>query len=96
MNLNWIVISFLPESVRWLVVKGKYEEAREGFEEAAKMNKKEIPAEWLIIPENEKEREAGGSPSNRKSALGTLWEILKTPCLLKRLLIMSSAWYLYI
>jgi len=94
--MNLIFVSFLPESVRWLVVKGRYAEAREGFEEAARMNNKEIPAEWLILPENEKEKEAGdgAKTNNSSSALGTLWEILKTPCLLKRLLILCTVWYL--
>lgn len=48
-NHLYFLISFLPESVRWLVIKGKYAEARIGFETAAKMNKKKIPEDWLVV-----------------------------------------------
>lgn len=37
----YVVFSFLPESMRWLTVKGKVEEAAKVVEQIARINKKE-------------------------------------------------------
>ena len=42
---------FIPESVRWLLVNGRKDEAREILEKVAKVNKKEMPMEDLHVPE---------------------------------------------
>ncbi|KAK4004202.1 hypothetical protein OUZ56_005944 [Daphnia magna] len=47
--LTIFLISILPESTRWLTVKKKYPEAKEIYENAAKLNKKTIPAYLLVI-----------------------------------------------
>jgi len=50
----WIFIlifwKFVPESVRWLLVKGKTEKAQAILEKVAKVNKKEMPVDDLHVP----------------------------------------------
>lgn len=50
----WIFIllfwRFVPESVRWLLVKGKTVQAREILTKVATVNKKEMPVEELHVP----------------------------------------------
>ncbi|XP_068736416.1 solute carrier family 22 member 3-like isoform X1 [Montipora capricornis] len=50
----WVFIlifwRFVPESVRWLLVNGKKEQAREILERVAAVNKKEIPRDELQVP----------------------------------------------
>ena len=41
---------FVPESVRWLLVKGKKEKAHAILENVAKVNKKELPEDDLRVP----------------------------------------------
>ena len=42
-----------PESVRWLMVKGKIEEAKEIFRKMAKVNKTTMPDEELKMPDDD-------------------------------------------
>jgi len=46
----YLVQRFVPESVRWLLVKGKTDEARNVLENVAKLNKKEMPSDKLHVP----------------------------------------------
>jgi len=50
----WIFVlafwKFIPESVRWLLVKGKTDDARNVLENVAKVNKKEMPSDKLHVP----------------------------------------------
>lgn len=50
----WVFIlifwRFVPESVRWLLVNGKKEQAREILEKVAAVNKKEMPRDELQVP----------------------------------------------
>ena len=41
---------FVPESVRWLLIKGRKEEARAILEHVAKVNKTQMPKEELAVP----------------------------------------------
>ena len=79
LNLNLIFIGrFIPESVRWLLVNGRKEEARKILERVAKVNKKEMPSEDLLVPVT-------------RASKGVL-ELFKTWRLTKLLCIQIYAW----
>lgn len=40
----------VPESIRWLIIKKRYPEARNLILKAAKTNKKNVPAHLILIP----------------------------------------------
>ena len=69
---------FIPESVRWLLVKGKKEEAREILSNVAKVNKKEMPSEELRVPVT--------------TASKGIFELFKTWNMAKLSLIQCYAW----
>lgn len=52
-------ISLTPESVRWLLKKGRVSEAREILRKVARLNGKEIPDEALQLPNDEKVERLG-------------------------------------
>ena len=92
----------MPESTRcWLTVKKMYSEAKEIYEKAAKLNKKEIPPHLLVIPADTPTKaveagEADGVPpavaSHDSNPIGSALKVLKTRCLLVRLLILCGTW----
>ena len=45
-------VSLTPESVRWLMLKGKVEEAKAIFRKMAKVNKRIMPDEELQVPDD--------------------------------------------
>ncbi|XP_020605193.1 solute carrier family 22 member 15-like [Orbicella faveolata] len=45
---------FIPESVRWLLKKGRQAEAREILSKVARLNGKEMPREKLFLPKEER------------------------------------------
>ena len=47
-----LTVSLTPESVRWLMVRGKVEEAKTIFRKMAKVNKRTMPDEELEVPED--------------------------------------------
>jgi len=49
-NLN-IVRSFIPESVRWLLVNGRKEEAREILTNVARIIRRDMPSDELQVQE---------------------------------------------
>ncbi|XP_039377450.1 solute carrier family 22 member 13-like [Mauremys reevesii] len=71
----------LPESARWLVMKGKIEEAKKLLQKAASVNKQSIPPELLdqMTPE-------------KKSKSGNILDLFRKPRLRKTTLIMCYAW----
>lgn len=93
--------SILPESVRWLTVKKRYAEAKDIYEKAAKLNKKEIPPHLLEIPVElapikageAAEEVPGAAASSDSSPLASAAQVLKTPCLFIRLIILCGTWY---
>lgn len=42
-----------PESVRWLMIRGKIEEAKEIFRKMAKVNKRTMPDGELQVPDDD-------------------------------------------
>ncbi|XP_071590735.1 solute carrier family 22 member 13-like [Heliangelus exortis] len=72
----------LPESPRWLVTKGRIEEAKKALQKAASTNKHTIPPELLeqLKPE-----------AQTKS--GSILDLFRKKHLLKVTLIMSCAWF---
>ena len=48
-NLS-MVRRFIPESVRWLLVNGRKEEAREILTNVARINKRDMPSDELQVP----------------------------------------------
>ncbi|KAM6281340.1 solute carrier family 22 member 13-like [Porphyrio hochstetteri] len=72
----------LPESARWLVTKGRIEEAKAALQKAASINKRTIPPELLeqLKPE-----------AQPKSA--SFLDLFRKKHLRKKTLIMSCAWF---
>nr|XP_042715530.1 solute carrier family 22 member 13-like [Chrysemys picta bellii] len=72
----------LPESARWLVMKGKIEEAKKLLQKAASVNKQSIPPELLdqMTPE-------------KKGKSGNILDLFRKPHLRKSTLIMCYAWF---
>lgn len=88
--------SFLPESVRWLVSKKRYEEAQKIFLEASRNNGQTIPDHLLAIPPaDEVTSSEENSLNENRRPFRMFWEILKTPCLIKRIFILFFAWLVY-
>ena len=93
-NQFYCLNSFLPESTRWLTAQKRFSEAKQVYELAAKMNKKEIPAYLLESPSTVAD-ESICVPiklSDNNSWIAIV-QVIKTPCLLKRLLILFCVWY---
>eukprot|EP00075_Anas_platyrhynchos_P016916 XP_027306169.1 solute carrier family 22 member 13 [Anas platyrhynchos] len=72
----------LPESARWLVTKGKIEEAKKVLQKAASINKRTIPPDLL---EQLK--------CDTQTKPGSILDLLRKKHLLKVTLIMSCAWF---
>ncbi|XP_065600886.1 solute carrier family 22 member 13-like [Cyrtonyx montezumae] len=72
----------LPESARWLVTKGKIEEAKKYLKKAASINKRTIPPELLDQLKCEAQTKSG-----------SILDLLRKKHLLKVTLIMSCAWF---
>ncbi|EFX70747.1 hypothetical protein DAPPUDRAFT_60927, partial [Daphnia pulex] len=82
--LYWIV----PESIRWLIIKKRFSEARLLILKCAQMNKKSVPNHLITIPDDKKEDELAKSSAKGESII----DVFRSPILLKRLIIMFLAW----
>ena len=60
--------SFTPESIRWLLKKGRMTEARDILSKVAKVNGKYMPEEALHLPNDEKIERLGDFPDLFMSA----------------------------
>ncbi|KAJ7383537.1 hypothetical protein OS493_027200 [Desmophyllum pertusum] len=74
---------FTPESLRWLLVKGKMDEAEKLYRKIARINGKELPAEALNID----------TGNDAKSRLGDFRDLFKTKSLTKTTLISCFCWF---
>ncbi|KAL9868165.1 solute carrier family 22 member 13-like [Geothlypis trichas] len=72
----------LPESARWLVTKGRIEEAKKVLQRAAATNKRSLPPELLEQLKPEKEIKSG-----------SFLDLFRTKNLLKVTLIMPCVWF---
>ncbi|XP_045449787.1 organic cation transporter protein-like, partial [Melitaea cinxia] len=83
-------IYFLPESIRWLLSKGRKEEALEIVEKAAKMNKvtlsEEIMQQLTTVDEKIKRGE------NIEKEKGLWMQVMRSPIIMTRLAICSWWW----
>ncbi|NWU10639.1 S22AD protein, partial [Cephalopterus ornatus] len=75
-------ITVLPESARWLVTKGRMEEAKKLLQKAAATNKHSLPAGLLEQLKPEKQTKSG-----------SLLDLFRKKHLRKVTLIMSCAWF---
>lgn len=80
--ITFIPISISPESLRWLLVKGKMEEAEKLYTKIARINRKELPEEGLKI-------DTGADITTR---LGDVRDLFKTRSLTKTTLISWVCW----
>ncbi|XP_053266136.1 solute carrier family 22 member 13-like isoform X2 [Podarcis raffonei] len=70
----------LPESARWLVTKGKTEEAKKLLQKASSVNKRAIPLKLLDELKPEKTMSAG------------IWELFRNPHMGKVTFVLSAVW----
>lgn len=79
---------FIPESARWLLSKGRHEEAIRVIEAVAKENKVQIPKEVLkgIIDEQ-------ASPKEVTENKPSLWDLFRYPNLRKKTLLIFFCWF---
>jgi OCT family organic cation transporter-like MFS transporter 4/5 len=47
----------VPESIRWLIAKKRYEEAKKMILIASKVNKKTVPDHLLVIPKQHQSKQ---------------------------------------
>lgn len=79
--------SFLPESIRWLVIKGRNEEAKQMVQRIATFNKRPLPEkEFNKAIESREKLETNDQKSY------TIVDLLRYPVLRKRSLILGLAW----
>jgi len=77
----------LPQSIRWLVLKGKYSQAQEELKKIAKGNKVSFPTDEELLHYKKIDTESVNSGNNE-----SLFDLLKRPVLLARLLNVFLNW----
>lgn len=95
-NLNVICCRFVPESARWLLTKGRDEEARIVLRKAAKENKVDLPDEMLdkFLGDMKQEEEEGKAKAAEKKAESTILDLFKHPNLRRKTLLILFLWYI--
>ena len=77
-----VILFWLPESPRWLIAKGKMDEAKQILSDASKKNGRPVETEEIVLTK----------PATSKSGGGFL-DIMKHPTLRIHLLIMYFNWF---
>lgn len=81
----------VPESVRWLLIKNKHEEAFEIIKKAARVNQKEISQNTLnSLKECCKTNQI--SPINEVSYIKMIKKLLSSKIMIKRILLLIYIW----
>ncbi|XP_053947368.1 organic cation transporter protein-like [Anastrepha ludens] len=92
MCYHWVI----PESARWLLSKGRKEEAIVVIEKAARINRVTIPSEVydnLIDEAAEREKIEKSSADNADEKASTVFDLLKYPNLRRKTLLIFFDWF---
>ncbi|EDV90527.1 organic cation transporter protein [Drosophila grimshawi] len=89
MGYYWLI----PESARWLLSKGRSEEAFVIIERAARVNRVQIPSEIYdqLVREESAQKEQAQTASQQPSA--SVWDLLRYPNLRRKTLIIFFDWF---
>jgi len=81
MLLAPLALYFLPESPRWLIAKGRLDEAKVLLGQAVKTNKLDVDPDTIVLKQPQQKRK------------GTLMDLMTYPVLRKKTLIMYVNWF---
>lgn len=86
------IFSFIPESVRWLLIKNKTEKAVEIIEKAAKFNKKELSQDTLDEFREYCTKSDNFNKINNVSYLEMVKRLFTSKIIIKRILLLIFIW----
>ena len=81
-TVTWTFIRFIPESTRYLLLKGRVTETEEVLRDIAATNKKDYPDEPLYNP----------SADGKVQKMGDVRDLFRTKKMLHRTLVSWYAW----
>ncbi|XP_044737270.1 beta-alanine transporter [Chrysoperla carnea] len=82
----------LPESPRWLLARGKFQEADKIFRKIARMNKTRLPPNYLTLLKRKYDSDRLLSKKSDTQHYGVL-DLFKTPNLCQKTLIITFIWF---
>jgi MFS transporter, OCT family, solute carrier family 22 (organic cation transporter), member 4/5 len=88
---------FVPESARWLLTKGREEEARIVLQKAAKENQVDLPDEMLdkFLGEMKQQDEEDKEKEVVKKAESSFLDLFKHPNLRRKTILILFLWYYF-